>query len=111
MSMTEQPPADPQTPRPDQRRILRLDATIWGISAGFLCGLGLFAATIILVLRGGQQVGKHLNLLGHFYPGYQVSYVGSLLGFAYAFATGFIVTWLFVSVYNLVAQRRGGPSA
>ncbi len=107
--------ATPTSPNPAdesaQRRIVRMDATIWGITAGVLCGIGLFVATNILVLRGGQQVGKHLNLLGHFFPGFKVTFVGSLLGFGYAFAVGFIGTWLFVRVYNLVAQKRGGPSA
>ena len=111
MSTTDQTPPEAQQQRPDQRRILRMDATIWGITAGLLCGLGLLVATVILVMQGGEQVGKHLNLLGHYFPGYSVSYVGSLLGFAYAFAAGFIVTWMFVSVYNLVAQKRGGKSA
>jgi len=111
MPTPDQTPSDRQPALPDRKRILRMDATIWGITGGFLCGLGLFAATIILVIRGGLQVGKHLNLLRHYFPGYSVSYLGSLLGFVYAFVVGFVVTWLFVSVYNLVAQRRGGSSA
>jgi hypothetical protein len=108
---TNQTQASPGPAVPDKRRIVRMDATIWGITMGFLFGLGLFAATIILVVRGGEEVGKHLGLLRHFYPGYSVSYVGSLVGFAYAFATAFIVMWLFVNVYNFVAQKREGPSA
>lgn len=111
MSTNQQDASEQQPVHPDERRILRMDATIWGITAGILCGLGLFAATVILLLRGGQDVGKHLNLLGNYFPGYSVSYGGSVLGFAYAFVTGFVVTWMFVSVYNLVAQKRGGRSA
>lgn len=108
---TDQAQTTPQPPGPDKRRIVRMDATIWGITMGFLFGLGLFAATIILVMRGGDQVGKHLGLLRHFYPGYSVTYVGSLVGFVYAFVTAFAVMWLFVNVYNFVAQKREGPSA
>jgi len=91
---------------PQTRRILRIDATIWGVTAGLLCGFGLFAATNWLLLQDGPQTGKHLSLLRHYFIGFEMSFVGSLIGFAWAFATAFIATWLFVRVYNWVAQKR-----
>ena len=36
----------------------------WGIAVGLLLGMGLFTATIFLVLKGGLQVAAHLGLLG-----------------------------------------------
>jgi hypothetical protein len=88
------------------RRILRMDATIWAMTAGLLCGLGLFIATNWLLLQGGHRVGEHLGLLGNYFIGYRVTFLGSLIGFAYAFAIGFAATWIFVRVYNWVAQVR-----
>jgi len=98
--------------RRDSQRMLRIDATLWGITAGLLFGIGLFVATNWLVIQDGPTVGKHLQLIGHYFLGYRVTFVGSLIGFAWAFISGFVAIWLLVSVYNFVALRRhGDPSA
>ena len=80
--------------------ILRLNGRAWGIAAGLLLGGGLFIATNILVLKGGPNVGKHLRLLGVFFPGYSVTFVGSIIGFIYAFVLGYAVGRLIGGVYN-----------
>ncbi len=67
-------------------RILRLEAVVQGVAWGLVAGLALFLATNFLVLKGGRVVGPHLSLLRQFFIGYEVSFVGSLIGFAYAFA-------------------------
>ena len=80
--------------------ILRLNGRPWGIAAGMLLGGGLFLATNILVLKGGVDVGKHLRLLGVFFPGYSVTFVGSIIGFIYAFVLGYAIGRLIGGVYN-----------
>ena len=80
--------------------ILRLNGRAWGIAAGLLLGGGLFVATNILVLKGGPSVGKHLRLLGVFFPGYSVTFVGSIIGFIYAFVLGYAIGRLIGGVYN-----------
>jgi ABC-type dipeptide/oligopeptide/nickel transport system permease subunit len=55
-------------------------------------------------LKGGENVGQHLSLLSQFFPGYRVTFLGSLVGFAYAFLTGFIIGVVLGSVYNRVAR-------
>jgi hypothetical protein len=80
--------------------ILRLNGRAWGIAAGLLLGGGLFVATNILVLKGGPTVGKHLRLLAVFFPGYSVTFVGSIIGFIYAFVLGYAVGRLVGGVYN-----------
>jgi hypothetical protein len=80
--------------------ILRLNGRAWGIAAGLLLGGGLFIATNILVLKGGPNVGKHLRLLGVFFPGYNVTFVGSIIGFIYAFVLGYAIGRLIGGVYN-----------
>ena len=80
--------------------ILRLNGRAWGIAAGLLLGGGLFIATNILVLKGGPNVGKHLRLLGVLFPGYSVTFVGSIIGFIYAFVLGYAIGRLIGGVYN-----------
>lgn len=83
-----------------QRSIRRLNARAWGIAAGLLAGGGLFVATNVLVLKGGPNVGEHLQLLSIFFPGYTVTFVGSLVGFVYLFVVGYGIGRLVGSVYN-----------
>lgn len=84
--------------------LLRLNARAWGIAIGLLLGLGLFIATLVLVLRGGAEVGPHLSLLAVFLPGYRVSVTGALIGFAYAFFIGYALGRLIGLVYNAMAR-------
>jgi hypothetical protein len=87
-------------------QILRLEAIVQGVAWGLVAGLALFLATNFLVLKGGKVVGPHLALLRQFFIGYEVTFVGSLIGFAYAFACGFVAGYLVSLVYNRVARRK-----
>lgn len=82
-----------------------LNARAWGVSVGLIMGLALFVATNILVLRGGATVGPHLGLLGIYLPGYRVTFLGSLIGFVYAFVIGYGMGRLVGIVYNATARR------
>lgn len=84
--------------------LARLNARAWGIAMGLLLGIALFAATNLLVLRGGDVVGPHLGLLSIFFPGYSVTFVGSIIGFVYAFVVGYALGRLIGAVYNRVAR-------
>jgi hypothetical protein len=88
-----------------QASLMRLNARAWGISAGMLLGGGLFLATIFLVIRGGSNVGQHLALLGVFFPGYSVTWLGAFIGFIYAFVLGYGLGRIIGSVYNRLAFR------
>lgn len=77
----------------------RLHAPAFGLSVGIVAGLLLLLATLFLVLRGGDTVG--LGLLGQFFPGYQVTLTGSMLGFVYGFGGGFLLGWLFAFLRNV----------
>jgi len=91
----------------------RLDRTALGIAVGTLCGLSVFLATIVLLLRGGEVVGPNLALLGQFFLGYTVTASGAFIGLAYGFAAGFLLGWLIgllrnslVSAYLLSLKTR-----
>jgi hypothetical protein len=87
-------------------RLMRLNASIVGLILGLCLGLGIFVATNILLIKGGEVVGPHLALLGQFFIGYQVTFVGSLIGLLYGFVTGFIIGYAFAFLYNWLANLR-----
>lgn len=95
--------ADQLTEREQQilhKTILRIHEQGWGIAIGLIFGGGLFIATITLVLRGGDPVGPHLELLSLYFPGYSVTYLGAAVGFVYAFVLGYGVGRVIATVYN-----------
>jgi len=87
-----------------QLAIRRLNARAWGMSVGLVFGFGLLLATNILVLKGGPNVGAHLRLLSNYFPGYRVTFAGSLVGFVYAFVLGYALGRLIAAVYDRLVQ-------
>src|SRR5580765_2507488 len=94
-------------------RLLHLNAKVQGLVTGILLGLAIFLATNWLILKGptigseGQLlVGPHLGLLGQYFIGYRVTFLGSLIGFAYGFVLGFIGGYSLSILYNLFVNRR-----
>lgn len=94
----------PETTRAYKQTLLRLNARAWGIAVGLLLGSGLFLATLVLLLKGGEAVGAHLGLLGHLLPGYSVSVGGAFIGFGYLFVTGYAIGRTIGAVYNALAR-------
>ena len=97
----------------EERRLLlkvlrRVDEQAWGTAVGLACGLGLFLATNLLVLEGGQPLGPTLGLLRYFLPGYSVSFGGSLFGFVYGFVLGYGVGRTIGALFSrLIARLQG----
>ena len=96
-----------------KRVLLRLNAKVLGLVLGLALGLLIFIMTNWLILAGGHVdetgknvVGPHLALLGQFFLGYRVSFVGSLFGFAYGFALGSISGALLSILYNKLSHLR-----
>ena len=87
-------------------RVLRLDAMAQAISLGVLLGLGIFVATNWLVLKGGEVVGPNLALLAQFCPGYRVTFLGSVIGFAYGLLYGGVAGYAVSTLYNRVLDAR-----
>ncbi len=102
--MSASPPVRPSSlPREASAQMARLHAKAWGVAIGALSAFALFTATIFLVIRGGPNMGQHLNLLGVFLPGYSVSVGGAFIGFVYAFVIGYALGRLVGAVYNRFA--------
>ncbi|MGH7766311.1 MAG: hypothetical protein ACREQP_02560 [Candidatus Binatia bacterium] len=94
-------------------RVVQLNAMVQGICAGLILGLAIFVATNWLILVGGHLgpegqpiVGPHLSLLGQFFIGYRVTFVGSLIGFGYGAAIGFVGGYSLSKMYNWIAGLR-----
>ncbi len=95
--------AERLTPQEEQllRKVLaRASQQGWGLALGTVCGLGLFLATIVLVVRGGPNPGAHLGMLGVYFPGYSVTFIGSLVGLVYAFVGGYAMGRTIAIIYN-----------
>ena len=95
-------------------RLIRLNAVVQGLVTGALVGLAIFVVTNWLILKGGPigsegpVIGPHLSLLGQFFFGYRVTFLGSLVGLAYGFGFGFVIGYSVARIYNWVVDLREG---
>lgn len=69
----------------------RYDPVALGGALGTVAGLGLFLATVVLLVQGGTPLGPNLSLLGNYFLGYAVSWPGAWIGLLEAgtFGAGF----------------------
>jgi hypothetical protein len=99
------------TPQEIERELLtaaiaRLRASVMATVFGLAGGTGLFVATVWLLIRGGPNVGVHLSLLNNYFPGYSVTWLGSLIGFFYGALAGALLGWVLAWLYNRIAEHR-----
>lgn len=101
-------PTHRSPPSADEVRqaVARLQAGVLALVCALIGGVGLFAVTAWLLIKGGPHVGAHLQLLGHYFIGYSVTWKGSVVGFFYGALTGGIVGWTIATVYNRVVGIR-----
>ncbi|HKA53941.1 MAG TPA: hypothetical protein VKJ47_09800 [Candidatus Binatia bacterium] len=91
-----------------ERAVIKIQAGVLALVGALIGGLGLFVMTAWLLVRGGPQVGAHLQLLGQYFVGYSVTWAGSLVGAFYGALTGGLVGWAVGTLYNgIVGLRRG----
>lgn len=77
-----------------------LDPKKLGFSGGILWALCMFITTLFAVWVGYGK--EFLNMMGSVYPGYTVTYVGSIVGLVYGFFDGFIGFYLLAWIYNRI---------
>lgn len=82
--------------------LAKIDGLALGVSLGTLFGLGIFLATNILILKGGDVVGPNLALLSQYFVGFEVSLKGSVIGLIYGLIAGFTTGWLIAFLRNIV---------
>jgi hypothetical protein len=82
---------------------MELKIKYFGITCGVLCGLIIFTSTWWLIARG--LFINETTFLGHFYPYYTVSPLGSIIGLAYGAADGFFLGVIFAWFYNTLVMH------
>jgi len=80
---------------------MKLSKKAFGLALGILWGVIVFLATIFVLIKGG---GNTLVLLQQFYPGYDISFVGGIIGLVYGFVNGFIYGWVLAWLYNAFSK-------
>ena len=78
----------------------RLDPLALGIAIGTVSGLGILAATAILLFKGGTVVGPNLSLLRNYLFGFEMTWVGAFIGFLEAGVWGFLLGFLGAGLRN-----------
>jgi hypothetical protein len=78
----------------------KLDPVALGVALGAVCALGLWFATAALLWQGGSMVGLHLQGLGHYLPGYSVSWGGAFIGAIESALVGFGIGALLAWMWN-----------
>ncbi|MCH7678682.1 hypothetical protein IID10_04860 [candidate division KSB1 bacterium] len=86
--------------------IARIHATILALIFALVCGVGLFGMTIWLLIKGCENIGPHLELLGQYFIGYSVTWTGSVIGLFYGTVFGGICGWLIGMIYNRIVAVR-----
>lgn len=96
-----------------ERAFAKLDPLALGVAVGLVCGLVLFFMTFVLLLKGGAVVGSNLSLLANYFLGYQLNWLGAVIGFFEAslggFALGLLAAWLrnwSLEAYATFVQKR-----
>jgi hypothetical protein len=100
------PQINPQEEERLIHAVVLLNAKVLGLILGIIFGLILFIATNWLVLKGGNVVGPHLQLLSQFFIGYRVSFIGSIIGFFWGFAVGSLCGTTIGWIYNRIVDLR-----
>jgi hypothetical protein len=88
------------------RAVARIHGGVLALVCAILGGSGLFLMTFWLLIKGGPRVGQHLGLLENYFPGYSVTWRGSVIGLLYGALVGAVVGWVIGAVYNAVVWLR-----
>jgi len=88
------------------QRVVKLQASVLAFVFAVIGGMGLFLMTAFLLMKGGINVGSHLQLLGQYLIGYSVTWAGSLMGLLYGSVLGWVAGWSIAILYNLIARAR-----
>ncbi len=72
-----------------------------GMALGTIWGVSIFLVTMWAVVRGH---GETLTLLGGYYLGYSVTYVGAVMGLIWGFIHCFIAGVLTALLYNMFSK-------
>lgn len=76
----------------------------FGMAGGIMFGLVMFLTTLFSIWTGYGK--EFLNLMTSIYPGYSISWGGSIVGAIYGFIDCFVWLYLFGLLYNWLEGRK-----
>lgn len=79
----------------------RFDPVALAVAMGTITALVIYIATAVLLIRGGESVGAHLALLGIYLPGYEVSWIGGIIGAVYFWFIGAVLGFIIAILWNM----------
>ncbi len=82
---------------------MKLNVKAFALTCGLICGFGLFFITLWIMFFDGAT--GDVTFIGRLYRGYNISFVGSLIGLVWAFFDALIGGAIFAWLYNLLAGR------
>jgi len=82
---------------------MKLNVKGFALSLGLFWGFGLLFITWWIILFEGTS--GNITLIGKIYRGYNISFIGSLIGFLWAFIDGIIGGAIFAWLYNTLSGR------
>jgi hypothetical protein len=82
---------------------MKLNVKSFALSIGLLWGFGLLFITWWIIFFDGASGAT--TLIGKVYRGYSISFIGSIIGFIWAFIDGTIGGAIFAWLYNTISVR------
>ena len=82
---------------------MKLKVLSFALATGIVLGVVCFLTTLVIHAQGG---GGHMYLMHRMWPGYFVSFWGSILGLIYGFIYGFVVGGVLAWLYNTLGGSR-----
>jgi len=95
------PPVQQQLPRRLALAFAPLHKRAFGVAVGTVAGLLIAGITAVAIIRGPIP-GENLWLLRHYFSGYEVSWLGVVVGFGWGFFVGFVAGWFIAFCRNFV---------
>ncbi len=82
---------------------MKLNVKAFGITAGLLWGVAIFALTWWVIFFDGASNAP--TFIGHLYRGFKFTPLGSLIGLLWALADGYVCGIVFAWLYNKLVSR------
>jgi hypothetical protein len=89
--------------------MMRLNVKAFAFTGALVWGFGLLFLTWWIILIDGPT--GDVTFIGRVYRGYNLSVVGSIIGFIWAVVDGFIGGAIFAWLYNMLTRRFASGAA
>ena len=83
----------------------KVDKTAFALASGLVFFLIMFTLTAILIFKGAtptHYIGPNMQSLNLYLPGYDITWIGNIIGSIYAGIIGAVFAAVFAILWNLV---------